>query len=236
MAAVALAERGHRVTTYSDRPVPFVADFRGYKQPKVVANKRMVGMIGKHDVYLGIPPYGGRTACQLARKYRTRAVVYLFDVLPLMIEAGRRDHGIVAAVYAALIRWIRTTNTRVMVLARHNRRAAARWLQIPENRVDVVYPGVNLKRIPEKLSGYERAKRVVWISRILPHKLFPHFLEAVKPFDVAVDVICARADRAMVDRYGMTGVVRFHTRITDEEKFGILSNSRLLVFKRCERL
>jgi len=230
MAAVALAERGHEVTTYSDRAVPFTADFRGYKQPKVIANRRMAGMIGKHDVFLGIPPYGGQTACQLARKYRTRAVVYLFDVLPLMVAAGRRDHGTIAAVYAGLVRWVATTNTRVMVLAKHNRAPAASWLQIPENRIDVVYPAVNMRRIPEKLSGYERGKRVVWISRILPHKLFPHFLEAVKPFDVDVDVICARADRQIVDRYGMAGAVRFHIRITDEEKFGILADARLLVF------
>ena len=235
MAAVALAERGHQVTTYSDKAVPFVADFRGYKQPKVVVNKRMAGMIRKHEVYLGIPPHGGQTACQLARKYRTRAVVYLFDVLPLMMAAGRRDHGTISAVYAGLVSWIRTSRSRVMVLAKHNRAPAASWLQIAENKIDVVYPGVNLRRVPEKLSGYEREKRVVWISRILPHKLFPHFLEAVKPFDVGVNVICARPDQRMVDRYNMTGVVKFHTRVNDEEKCLILANAKLLVFSSsCE--
>jgi len=230
MAAVGLADRGHRVTLYADQNVPFVDDFRGHKKPRLSISRRMRGGVGRHQVYLGIPPYGAQLACQTAVRNGKRVIAYLFDVPPLVIDSGRTDRpAATLEFYNQYLHWVRKAKAHVVVLANCNKDAAVSWLGISASKVHVVYPGVNLKRVPGDLTRKPRQNRVVWISRILPYKLFPHFLGAVAPFGVGVDVVCGRAQHDHVRRYGLEGYVKWHVRVSDEKKFRIIADAKLLV-------
>jgi len=61
------------------------------------------------------------------------------------------------------------------------------------------------------------------------HKRFPHVLDAAKILRLSLDVVTAKADYRMVMRRNVEHLVNWRLRVSDQEKFDVLSRSAALV-------
>jgi len=228
--ACALGELGHDVTLYVDRPVPFRMDFDAYRQPRIVVKSLWsLSDIPQHDLFIGLPMLGAEAACRLSVRYEVPAVVCILDVLPLMSKyRGDRSPALRENFWAGMLAQIRHADAYVFVLAEHNRRPCAAWCGIPMERVFTVYPAVN-DRVIDSLPTTERKYRACFISRLEPHKKFPHVVDAVKPLGIHLDVVTAKAEESLVRRRDMQGYVTFHRGVPDKKKFEIISQSLCLI-------
>lgn len=231
MIGCSLAELGHDVTIYVDKPsLPFRRDFDLYLQPKV--EQRLIGGImgiPKHDLFIGLPLMGANAACQLAMRHGVPAVVCVLDVLPMM--KGVRDDNSPAlrqSFWQEMITLMQYSGAYIFVLADTNKKPCAKWTDIPEERIFTVYPAVN-DRVIDTIPDGRREYRACFVSRIDPHKKFAHAVDAVKPFGLGLDVVTAKADERMVQNRKMDGYVRFHIGIPDYEKFEIIKRSLFLI-------
>jgi len=228
--ACALGELGHNVTLAVDsRALPFERDYVDYCRPDIA-----YGFDGRNlpkaDLYIGLPITGAVSACMLGSRHRVPSVVCILDVAPMMKQY--RDKHVVAMherLWSGMVGAIKANpETSVFVLANCNKEPCARWLRIDKNRVHTVYPAVN-HRILKHIRPSKRLDSICWISRIVGHKKFPHVLDIAKILRLSLDVVTAKADFRMVRRRSVEHLVRWHLRISDEEKFKVLLRSAAMV-------
>lgn len=226
----ALRELGHNVTLAVDnRKLPFERDYESYARPDIA-----YGFDGRNlpkaDLYIGLPITGAVSACMLGRRYQVPSVVCILDV-PLMMKRSH-DKRVVAMherLWSTMRDAIRISpNTSVFVLADCNREPCAQWLKIDPRRIHTVYPAVN-HRVLKQIRPSKRQNSLCWISRIVAHKKFPHVLDAAKVLRMPLDTVTAKADYRMVRRRQMESLVNWRLRVSDDEKFQVLSRSAAMV-------
>lgn len=230
MLATALSEMGHDVRIHvNTRNFPFVEDFADYAIPQVHTN---LGSVSEDaDLFIGLPVKGVIQACQLGRRWNRPVVAFILDVLPIMQRYhDQRTVNIHDHVWRGMVGMIQgTNNLHALVLAHHNVDDCGRWLGLDvRHNVHVCYPAVNHRAL-NKVSNGPRHHSLVWLSRLVPHKKFPHILDCAKMLGMSIDVITAKPDVRMVRHRGMEHLVRWHIQISDMEKFEILRRSAAMV-------
>jgi len=230
MIACALSELGHEVHLYVDRNViPFKDDFNLYRRPKVFEKHfGNLSDIPDYDLFIGLPMRGATAACMLGQRRRVPSVVCILDVLKLMREyRDDKSPALQDWFWAGLLSQIRFANSYLFVLADHNKGPAADWTGVPEERIFTVYPAVN-DRVADGVEG-KREYQACFVSRLEPHKRFPHAVDAVKPLGLHLHVVTAKAEQSLVNNRDMRDYVTFYQGVSDEAKFQIISNSLFLI-------
>ena len=235
--ATNLARLGHSVTLVVDHPkLPFARDYEWAGQEIDVVYGTLYNpsqirpVLGRYDLVIGIPVLGVELAHALASRAQVPVWTFIFDPPPLLKKYRGKEKS--EACQMSYWNPIRTVIARgrgtVLVIAKTNVAPTREWVGKVVS-VDWIYPAVN--------DGYmldvEDGRDAIWISRIVPHKRFPHALEAIKPFNAHLNVFCSRAHNGLVKRAGMIDRVKSYVNQPDETKFDVLSRSSVLVFPSC---
>ena len=228
MVACALMELGHDVRIYTDRRPSFLEDFAGYKQPPMSIVKSVDQCDVRADLYFGMPVGGALAAANCARHYGKRAFCFVFDPLPAMKRYGRdaRTADMSDAYWAAMIKAMQNKHVIPVSLAECWVDDIKEWIGVQQTTW--LYPAVNSKRMEEVKAGTRR-NAIVWQSRIVPHKLFPHVLDAIKSLNLELDVVTpgiAKSVKELVIDRGCEGYVSYHVSCSDHTKFELLKSSR----------
>lgn len=239
-----LCEMGHDVTVYTNMKPRFLANYRRYKQPKIV--QANLGDWGKPanvdvraDAYLGSPVPGNSIAAKLAQKYDRPGFLMILDPLPLMRKwlnrAGHgnrldtRDHywqGMIGAVKRG------ADNVKLLCSNEIGAKSTRVWFKGKKRPEDVIaFPApINGREIE---AARQRRKRnwLVYVGRITPHKQLQHILTAIKPFVVELHVVSSgvHSARDLAKKWGIERKVILHTSPGDREKFETMKASRAMV-------
>jgi glycosyltransferase involved in cell wall biosynthesis len=226
---------GHEVTILVDRGLDhFVRDYAWVKPaPRIVRGNLMSGgsnlrsRAGPADLVIGVPIQGVNVAVALARANGCPAWAFLYDPPPLLVKyrgsEGVRETKI--AYWNDLRRVILRGKATVVTLGKFNVGPTRKWLGRKDN-VTWLYPAVNEAHA---LPYDKRKPWATWISRIVPHKKFPHALDAIKPFNLHLNAFCARAHPGIVKGRKMGDRVTFYVNQPDTVKFEALAQSMVLV-------
>ena len=233
---VNLALLGHEVTLLVDRPdLPFAEDYAWANQAIQVerANFLRAGsairkMSGRtFDLIISIPVEGVKIGSQLARQMNIPMWTFIYDVPTLLAQyrSGEHVQAVKIGYWTPMLRAMRAANALAVCLSKYNCGFCEQWYG-KMRPIDYLYPAVNDGLIKEGLD--EREPFAIWISRIVPHKLFPHFLDAVKPLNLDAHVFCSRRHDGLVNRAGMKNRTVFYVNAPDTLKFDVLRRASVM--------
>lgn len=226
----ALLELGHKVTVYTNRKAIFMSDFKNYKRPRLVIASmsayRLSSINIKADLYIGSPVQGALAATRLGRKYNKPSFALVFDPFPMMEKyLGKK----MFSGWDELIKELKNNDTKIIALCEETKKYIINWLGKKE--VFVVYPCINSREI-EIVENPNREDYVVFISRLVKNKRFEDVLNAVSKTNLKLKVISSVSGinhMEMVKNTGMKDRVTFYWKISDREKFEIISKSRAVI-------
>lgn len=229
--ASALVELGYEVVVYTNQKPVFGNEFSKYKQPeiRVVVDKakKLETIDVPADIYIGSPISGNIAASRLGKAYGKPSFALIFDPFPLMEQylGSQRFMG-----WEPLLAQLRSTNTQIINLCNTTTPYCTDWLNKRLEQIHPIYPCINSRELVQ--TPAQREDYVVFVSRLVKHKNFPHVLKACKNLGIKLKVISSvdgiNAWR-MVKELGMKKQVDFHMKISDAEKFEIIKRARVLV-------
>jgi glycosyltransferase involved in cell wall biosynthesis len=228
MVACALKELGHDVRVYTDRRPPFLGDFVYYQNPPINLVRLVNSVDVKADLYFGMPVGGTVAAAACARKYKKRAFCFVFDPLPVMQRFGRsaRSADMQPQYWRRMLSAMKWEGAIPISLAECWVKDINEWVE--KDNTTWLYPAVN-SRVLDRVAKRPRRNALVWTSRIVPHKLFPHALDAMKSLNLELDLVTPGVPKSikdMVVNRGCEGYVNFHPACSDNKKFQLLRSSR----------
>lgn len=230
MTSCALVELGYEVQLYTDRVPVFMADFTLYRQPELRIVESVSAVDVKADCYFGTPVDGTYSAARCAKKYKRRAFCLIFDPLPAMKRLGRsmQTPDMTDIYWDAMLHEMRNKWVTAVFLAECwiRDRESCDWVGCESNTW--LYPAVN-SRVLDSVPEQRKENSVIWCSRIVSHKLFPHALDASSLLNVKLVVVSPRPGREigkMIEERGMEGYVELLSDISDAKKFAAMKAAR----------
>jgi len=226
--ATALQSAGFDVEIYTNRMPVFIKEFKSYPQPTVYIVDKVQNVDVKGQAYFGSPVIGNLRACQLAEKYGKEAYCEIFDPFPMMQKyKGQNKYP----EWDALIPELKKDHVKILSLCNETNKWIYPWLNKKRKDVYTVYPCVNSKE-RDKSEVTEKKNWAVFVSRLDHHKNLDHVLEAVKETDLELHVITSIDGinfEEMVKDYGMEERVKIHWFASDEEKFDVIKQSKVMI-------
>ena len=230
--ATALVELGFDVTVYTNKVPVFQDNFKLYQQPKievVVKNAKELETFDiKADIYIGSPISGDIAAARLAEKYNKPSFAIIFDPFPMMEKyIGRRTY----AGWGEIVPLLKKTDINIITLCKSTSEYIYNWLNKRRDQVFEIYPCIN-SREKDQTEQQLQEDYVVFISRLVGHKRFPHVLEACREAGIKLKVIASidgLKTEKMIEEAGMTEQVEFYRGISDKEKFELIAGSKAVI-------
>lgn len=225
--ACALVELGYEVNFYTNKRAEFIDGFSKYKQPniKIVAktSRGLETIDVKADIYIGTPISGSIAAIRLGRKYRKKTFAMIYDPFPMMEKyLGKKYSG-----WQVLLPELINSDCNIISLCNTTTEYIYDWLHKRRDQVFPIYPCINSK---ELVPISEEEDYAVFVSRLVAHKNFEQAVIACKNLGIKLKVVAGvdgiQAER-IVKRLGAD--VEFHFKVSDREKFALISKARVLI-------
>lgn len=227
--ATALQTAGFDVYIYTNRMPMFLDNFKDYEQPEVVIVPTIKYIDVEADFYIGSPIIGNEEAIRLGNKYQKPSYAMIFDPFPMM-EKYRGKHNWYG--WDNLIPSMRENDVNIISLCDTTSQYIYDWLNKREDQVLPIVPCINSKERDKTPDKIKKKNQVVFISRLDYHKMFDHVLNAVKHTDMDLKVITSIDgihSKDMIHRFGMTKRTEVLRNVTDEEKFKIIKESKVVI-------
>lgn len=227
--ATAMKAAGFDVFVYTNRTPLFLENFKDYELPEIVIFPTISNLDVQADFYVGSPIVGNEQAIRLGKKYRKPYYNMIFDPFPMM-EKFRGKHNWIG--WDNLIPSMRESDVNIISLCDTTSEYIYEWLNKREDQVIPIYPCINDRERDKTPNKLAKKNQVVFISRLDFHKMFDHVLHAVRDTDLDLKVITsidAINSKVMIDRFHMNGRVEILRNITDEEKFKVIKESKVVI-------
>lgn len=232
--ASALIESGYNVTLYTNRKPVFGSYFDHYKKPNVkvvaISPNQLRNKNIKADIYIGSPIYGCIAAATLAQKYSKPGYAIIFDPIP-MIEKYK-GIKITNISWEALISSVKRTDAQVISLCQEPSKYIYKWLRKEPRQVHEVFPCIN--SVEKKLSPkpQKRGDYVVFISRLVKHKMIEHTIQAAKENNVRLKIISSVDGvnvKKILREYEYESMTDIYMKASEAQKFEILRGAKVMV-------
>lgn len=229
--AIALVELGYDVTFYTNREPIYLEAFSGYQLPKVELVKDKADLENldvQADIYVSAPLLGNLAVCNLSEKYNKPGFCMVFDPSPMM----KKYMKVTYFGWEKLAKKLKESNVNIISLTQATSDWMYDWLNKTDQQIIPIHPCINSKVLEKVKDNQTRENYVVFISRLVKHKKFEDVLYAAKEADIDVHVISSNDGiglEAVAKKYGMKNRVFGHLRVSDQEKFEIISKAKAVV-------
>lgn len=257
LQALMLSDSKYRVVVYTNETPVFLNDFDLYEQPEIVRighpddtiKSKYTGALAFNDLdieagaYFGSPATASLSALRLGLKYKKPVYITMFDP-PSWVENSdvctkdelKRDFDLKEYINANRKDVEALPDFKIIVLTENSINDWAQWYGLDKKYFVAHHPAVNSRIIElfNRSVARPRSNSIVTCSRNHPRKGFLDVLSAFKPYsrDHVLHII-THDDKGIVSKIEALDIpkdkVTIHLKISDVEKFRLLSQSKCLL-------
>lgn len=239
MIALAFREIGFNVTLYtnvSPDKIPYINDFKDYKQIEIKYVADLYGLsFGKdeYDIYVGAPTDGCVIAHREAMKNGKRFITFLFDVPPFMKKYS--EYLVKSWVNNPVWSKVSKTLKDAELIITFSSELVPYIIEFgaPHEKIKVFTPPIN-SRVADIVEFKEKKNQIFSINRFVLNKHWDHLFKAVsmmenKPRIAVMSKGYEERIKRIAFKYGVGNLVDIFYETSDENKFRIMKESKLLI-------